>query len=41
MVTLKYDTTKVPFVDLATQYSAIAGEVGEATGRVLRNADFI
>ena len=31
----------VPFVDLAAQYSSIAPEIDQATGSVLRQADFI
>lgn len=32
---------QVPFVDLVAQHAAIHAEIAEATGRVLRNADFI
>jgi dTDP-4-amino-4,6-dideoxygalactose transaminase len=32
---------QVPFVDLAAQYRTIAGEINEATSKVLQEADFI
>jgi dTDP-4-amino-4,6-dideoxygalactose transaminase len=32
---------QVPFVDLAAQYSTIAGEIKEATSKVLEDGDFI
>jgi dTDP-4-amino-4,6-dideoxygalactose transaminase len=32
---------QVPFVDLAAQYRTIAGEINEATSKVLEEADFI
>lgn len=40
-VTLSENQHSVPFVDLAAQYAAIAGDVHEAISRVLRDADFI
>jgi dTDP-4-amino-4,6-dideoxygalactose transaminase len=33
--------SQVPFVDLAAQYRGIAGEIGEAVSKVLREGDFI
>jgi dTDP-4-amino-4,6-dideoxygalactose transaminase len=34
-------TSSVPFVDLAAEYDALAVEINDAMGRVLRGADFI
>jgi dTDP-4-amino-4,6-dideoxygalactose transaminase len=36
-----HSTLQVPFVDLAAQYAAIAGQIDEAISRVLRRTNFI
>src|SRR6266849_8379034 len=41
MVTMRTLPHKVPFVDLAAQYSALASEIDEAISRVLREPNFI